>query len=62
MTPQAQLGVNPLAYHEGHSVGWCSVAPRGEFPRLERSRILRPVDRQPVWSVVCFFVDKPYRH
>ena len=26
-----------LAYHEGHPVGWCSVAPREEFPRLERS-------------------------
>ena len=51
-----------LAYHEGHAVGWCSVAPRGEFPRLERSRLLKPVDSQPVWSVVCFFVEKGYRH
>ena len=37
-----------LAYHEGQPVGWCSVAPREEFPRLERSRILKPVDNQPV--------------
>lgn len=51
-----------LAYHEGQPVGWCSVAPREEFPRLERSRILKPVDKQPVWSVVCFFVDKLHRH
>lgn len=50
-----------LAYHKGQPVGWCSVAPRGEFPRLERSRILEPVDEKPVWSVVCFFVAKPYR-
>ncbi len=50
-----------LAYHKGQPVGWCSVAPRGEFPRLERSRILEPLDEQPVWSVVCFFVAKPYR-
>ncbi len=50
-----------LAYHEGQPVGWCSVAPREEFPRLERSRILKPVDKQPVWSVVCFFVDKLHR-
>jgi len=42
-------------------VGWCSVAPRDEFTRLERSRILKPVDNTPVWSVVCFFVDKEYR-
>ena len=50
-----------LAYHEGHPVGWCSVAPREEFPRLERSRILKPVDDEPVWSVVCFFIAKSYR-
>ena len=50
-----------LAYHEGHAVGWCSVAPREEFPRLERSRLLKPVDSQSVWSVVCFFVAKEYR-
>jgi GNAT superfamily N-acetyltransferase len=24
-------------------------------------RILKPVDEQPVWSVVCFFVAKGYR-
>jgi len=42
-------------------VGWCSVAPREEFPRLERSRLLKPVDGQRVWSVVCFFVAKEYR-
>jgi len=50
-----------LAYHEGHPVGWCSVAPREELPRLERSRILKPVDNEPVWSVVCFFIAKSYR-
>jgi len=50
-----------LAYHEGHPVGWCSVAPREEFPRLGRSRILKPVDNEPVWSVVCFFIAKSYR-
>ena len=37
-----------LAYHEGETVGWCSVAPREEFPRLERSRILKPLDDEPV--------------
>jgi len=50
-----------LAYHERRAVGWCSVAPREEFPRLERSRVLKPVDGQRVWSVVCFFVAKEYR-
>jgi GNAT superfamily N-acetyltransferase len=50
-----------LAYAEGEPVGWCSVAPRHNFPALERSRILKPVDDQPVWSVVCFFVARPFR-
>ena len=50
-----------LAYCDGQPVGWCSVAPRAEFPRLLRSRILRPVDDQPVWSVVCLFVNRTHR-
>jgi GNAT superfamily N-acetyltransferase len=50
-----------LAYHDGSPVGWCSVAPRKEFPRLERSRILKPVDDQEVWSIVCLFVAKRHR-
>ena len=50
-----------LAYANGEPVGWCSVAPRENFPVLERSRILARVDDEPVWSVVCLFVSKPYR-
>jgi len=50
-----------LAYIEGQPVGWCAVAPREAFPRLERSRILKRVDDKPVWSVVCFFIAKEFR-
>jgi len=50
-----------LAYIGDEAVGWISVAPREEFPRLERSRILAPVDDKPVWSVVCLFVAKKHR-
>ncbi len=50
-----------LAYDGDQPVGWCAVAPRAVTPVLERSRILKPVDDQPVWSVTCFFVAKPYR-
>ena len=28
---------------------------------MENSRILAPVDDQPVWSVTCFFVARPFR-
>jgi GNAT superfamily N-acetyltransferase len=51
-----------LAYSEGKPIGWSSIAPRESFPALERSRILKRVDDERVWSVVCFFVAKPFRH
>jgi len=50
-----------LAYADGAPVGWCALAPRETYVRLERSRILKPVDDQPVWSVICFFVARPFR-
>jgi len=50
-----------IAYHGEKPIGWCSVAPREEFPVLDRSGTLKRIDRQPVWSIVCFFVSKPYR-
>jgi len=50
-----------LAYCDGAPVGWCAVAPRGEYIRLQNSRILKPVDGQPVWSVVCLYIDKESR-
>jgi GNAT superfamily N-acetyltransferase len=51
-----------LAYLGKEPIGWCSVAPREAFSSLERSRILKKVDNKPVWSVVCFFVAKPFRY
>ena len=50
-----------LAYAGDEPVGWCSIAPREEFSTLSRSRILKPVDDQPVWSAVCFFVARSQR-
>ncbi len=50
-----------LAYAGREPVGWCSIAPRESYPRLERSRILKKVDDQPVWSATCFFVAQPHR-
>lgn len=49
-----------LAYQDGEPVGWVSVAPREEFGRIQRSRVTKPVDDTPVWSIVCFFI--PARH
>lgn len=50
-----------LAYSRGEPVGWCSVGPREDFKALEHSRILKRVDDAPVWSVVCFYIARPYR-
>ncbi len=50
-----------LAYDRERPIGWCALAPRERYGRLERSRILKPVDTRPVWSVVCLFVDHAYR-
>ncbi|HXF83808.1 MAG TPA: GNAT family N-acetyltransferase [Anaerolineales bacterium] len=50
-----------LAYLHGDVVGWVAVEPRSAYERLAHSRILKPVDDQPVWSVTCLFVAKKYR-
>ena len=50
-----------LAYDNNLPVGWCSIAPREAFPLLENSRILKRIDNKPVWSVVCFYINKIYR-
>ncbi len=50
-----------LAYSDGIPVAWCSVAPRDHFSMLNRSRILKPIDDKPVWSIVCMFVKKGLR-
>jgi len=50
-----------LAYAGGKPVGWCSIAPRERFVRLENSRVLKRVDEKSAWSVVCFFIAKHFR-
>jgi len=51
-----------LAFAEAKPIAWCAVAPRDSYPALNRSRILKKIDDIPVWSIVCFFVDKQYRN
>lgn len=50
-----------IAYDNNKPVGWCSVAPREDFPVLENSRVLKRIDEKPVWSIVCFFIRKEFR-
>ncbi|HKJ52949.1 MAG TPA: GNAT family N-acetyltransferase [Gammaproteobacteria bacterium] len=50
-----------LAYAGNNAVGWCALAPREEYPALKRSRVLKPVDERPVWSISCFYIDRAWR-
>ncbi|MFC5663904.1 GNAT family N-acetyltransferase [Kitasatospora misakiensis] len=50
-----------VAYRDGEPAGWCSVAPRAEYSRLDRSPVTKPVDDTEVWSLVCLFVDRRHR-
>lgn len=56
-------GVVPglVGYVDGAAAGWISLGPREDYAKLQRSRIMKPVDDREVWSVVCTFVAKPYR-
>jgi GNAT superfamily N-acetyltransferase len=53
-------GVPPgvIAYLDGRPAGWCAVAPRDDYPRIARSRNVRPIDDEPAWAITCFFVAK----
>jgi GNAT superfamily N-acetyltransferase len=59
-----QSGKTPglIAFDGAEPVGWVAVAPRTEFPRLERSKKLARVDDMPVWSINCFFIEKNHRN
>src|SRR5215475_4045813 len=50
-----------IAYADGQPVGWCALGPRRGYPRLAASRNYKPLDAEPVWSITCFFVARPYR-
>ena len=50
-----------IAYDGDEPVGWCSIAPRSDLPRLRSSRVLKPIDDETVWSVTCFLIKKSHR-
>jgi predicted GNAT family acetyltransferase len=49
-----------LARDGAEVVGWCSLGPRGDFPRAERVKAIRGDWDRRTWSVTCFFI--PARH
>lgn len=50
-----------LAYVDDKPIGWCAVAPREVFKRLENSRVLKRIDEESVWSITCLFIEKAFR-
>lgn len=61
MTLQGKYPPGLIMYLDHEPIGWCSLGPREDYPVLENSRILKRVDDQTVWSIVCFFMHKHYR-
>jgi GNAT superfamily N-acetyltransferase len=50
-----------LGYLDGRVIGWCSVAPRNTYERIERSRTIPRLDGEKIWSIVCFYLDRSVR-
>ena len=50
-----------IGYRGQLPVRWISIGPREEYARLARSPVMKPIDDQPVWSVICFVVPAKYR-
>jgi GNAT superfamily N-acetyltransferase len=50
-----------IGYSDGEPVGWCSIGPFAENTRLSRSRLIRPLDELPVWSIICVVIRGGHR-
>jgi GNAT superfamily N-acetyltransferase len=63
MRALVKQGIEPgiLAFDRDQAVGWCALAPREDYPALARSRVMKPIDDQLVWSVACLFIDRVWR-
>ncbi|WP_166347462.1 GNAT family N-acetyltransferase [Phytoactinopolyspora limicola] len=50
-----------VAYVHDEPIAWCGFGERSDFPRMQRSALLKPVDDEPVISLTCLFVKKGHR-
>lgn len=50
-----------VGYQHDVAVGWCSISPRKEIPRLAASKLICPVDDVEVWSIICVVVRGGHR-
>lgn len=56
-----EIAPGVIAYLDDQPVGWCSISPRTQIPRLEASKLIRPVDDVAVWSIICMVVRGGFR-
>lgn len=45
-----------IGYIDRDPRGWVQVGPRADFPTIERSRLLKPLDDVEPWTINCFMV------
>jgi GNAT superfamily N-acetyltransferase len=50
-----------LAYLDDRPAGWCAIAPRSEYPRMQSSPTFGPLDDTPSWAVSCLFIHRTAR-
>lgn len=50
-----------IAYRGKVPVGWVSLGPREDFAKLVKSPVMKAVDAERVWSIICFVVPSEHR-
>lgn len=50
------IPVGIVAYVSNEPVAWCSIAPKETYRELGGEK-----NKDGIWSVVCFFIKRPYR-
>jgi GNAT superfamily N-acetyltransferase len=50
-----------LGYLDDTPVAWCAFGDRSDFSRMQRSALLKPIDDEPVISLVCLLIKKDHR-
>jgi ribosomal protein S18 acetylase RimI-like enzyme len=50
-----------LGYRGKEPVGWISLGPREDYAKLANSPVMKPVDGEAVWSIVCLVVPSEFR-
>ncbi|MGH3804990.1 MAG: hypothetical protein ACRDTD_33565, partial [Pseudonocardiaceae bacterium] len=50
-----------VGYLDAEPVAWCAFGDRANFPRMQRSTVLKPIDNEPVVSLACLLIKKDHR-